>query len=131
ADVAEEEAARLRRHPAARTSAALLRRLARGDLRLDLPDFDATDYFEEPLLNRIGAAVARRIATIVARSHRDGEATLVRDTMRALGIDRAPTTVRRRALARLAPVAALLDLGRWSASGRHSLGAWLQLKGDA
>ena len=131
ADLAEEEAARLRRHPSARTSAALLRRLARGDLRLDLADFDASDYFEEPLLNRIGAAVARRIAAIAAPSHRDGEAILVRDTMRALGIDRAPAAARRRALARLAPVAALLDLERWSASERHSLGAWLQLKGDA
>ena len=119
ADVAEEEAARLRRHPAARTSAALLRRLARGDLRLDLADFDASDYFEEPLLNRIGAAVARRIAAIAVRSHRDGEATLVRDTMRALGIDRAPAAARRRALARLAPVAALLDLERWSATERQ------------
>ena len=51
--------------------------------------------------------------------------------MRALGIDRAPATARRRALARLAPVAALLDLERWSATERRSLGAWLQLKGDA
>ena len=36
----------------------------------------------------------------------------------------------RRALARLAPVAALLDLERWSDAERRSLGAWLQLKGD-
>jgi len=130
ADLAEHEAARLRRRPTERTSAAVLRRLARGDLHLDLADFDASDYFEEPLLNRIGAAVARRIATGAAPSHREGEAALVNDTVRALGIGRVPTMTRR-ALARLAPVAALLDLERWSEAERRSLGAWLQLKGDA
>jgi hypothetical protein len=130
ADLAEQEAARLRRHPATRTSAAVLRRLARGDLHLDLADFDASDYFEESLLNRIGAAVARRIAASAAPSHRDGEAALVDDTVRALGIGRVPA-VARRTLARLAPVAALLDLERWSEAERRSLGAWLQLKGDA
>jgi len=129
ADLAEQEAARLRRRPAERTSAAVLRRLARGDLHLDLADFDASDYFEESLLNRIGAAVARRIAASVARSHRDGEAALVHDTVRALGIGRVPA-MGRRALARLGPVAALLDLERWSDAERRSLGAWLQLKGD-
>ena len=130
ADLAEQEAARLRRHPAERTSAAVLRRLARGDLHLDLADFDASDYFEESLLNRIGAVVARRIAASAAPSHRDGEAALVHDTVRALGIGRVPATARR-ALARLAPVAALLDLERWSEAERRSLGAWLQSKGDA
>ena len=90
ADLAEQEAARLRRHPAERTSAAVLRRLARGDLHLDLADFDASDYFEEPLLNRIGAVVARRIAAGAAPSHRDGEVALVHDTVRALGIGRVP-----------------------------------------
>ena len=130
ADLAEQEAARLRRHPATRTSAAVLRRLARGDLHLDLADFDASDYFEESLLSRIGAVVARRIAASAAPSHRDGEAALVDDTVRALGIGRVPA-VARRTLARLAPVAALLDLERWSEAERRSLGAWLQLKGDA
>ena len=130
ADLAEREAARLQRRPAERTSAAVLRRLARGDLHLDLADFDASDYFEEPLLNRIGAVVARRIAASAAPSHRDGEAALVLDTVRALGIGRVPAMAHR-ALARLAPVAALLDLERWSEAERRSLGAWLQLKGDA
>ena len=129
-DLAEQEAARLQRHPTERTSAAVLRRLARGDLHLDLADFNASDYFEEPLLNRIGAAVARRIATGAAPSHRKGEAALVNDTVRALGIGRVPAMTRR-ALARLAPVAALLDLERWSEAERRSLGAWLKLKGDA
>ena len=60
--LAAEEAERLRREPKVRTRPALLRRLARGDLHLDLADFGAADFFEEPLLTRVGAVVARRIA---------------------------------------------------------------------
>jgi len=131
ADLAANEAARLRREPGSRTRPAVLQRLARGDLYLDLADFDARDYFDEALLGRLGAAVARRIATSDAPSHRDGEAGLVRAVARDLGIHRSLATPRRRALARLLPLAALLDLARWSAQERRSLGDWLLSKGDA
>jgi hypothetical protein len=131
--LAAEELDRLRRQPNQRTQASVLRRLARGDLHVDLPDFDARDFFEEPLLTRIGAAVARRIATLGTRSHQAGEQLLVRTLQETLGVrDTARwSTDERRGFARLAPYAALLDVEAWPTDERRALAQWLRTKGGA
>jgi hypothetical protein len=129
--VAAEEADRLRRRPNERTRATVLRRLARGDLHLDLADFDERDFFEEPLLTRVGAIVARRIAAMGSPSHRVGEQTLIAKVQNELGlrnVARWPVE-ERRGFAQLAPYAALLDVGAWPAAERRSLGQWLRAKG--
>ena len=61
-ELAAQELERLRHEPAKRTPPATLRRLAQGDLHFDLHDFDAADFFDESLLTRIGAVLARRLA---------------------------------------------------------------------
>ena len=133
AELAAAEAERLRTHPGERTRPAVLRQLAHGDLHLDLEDFDVRDFFEERLLTRLGAAVARRIAVLPVRSHHEGEGVLVRGVAKDLdvrGLSRWPAE-ERRAFARLAPYAALLDLHAWSNSERRSLAAWMRTKGAA
>lgn len=130
-ELAAHEVERLRREPGSRTPPTVLRRLARGDLYLDLPDFDETDYFEEPLLTRIGAVLARRIAELGAGSHRAGERVLIDEVNRTLGSAqrRRWSADERSGFERLAPFAALLDLSRWTASERRSLATWLYAKG--
>jgi hypothetical protein len=133
AALAAEEAERLRGNPGERTRPAVLRQLARGDLHLDLEDFDARDFFEERLLTRLGAAVARRIAVLSVRSHHEGEAVLVRAVAKDLDVrtlSRWPAE-ERRSFARLAPYAALLDLRAWKDGERRSLAAWMRTKGAA
>lgn len=129
--LAAEEADRLRRQPGTKTPAAVLRRLARGDLHLDLADFDNDDAFEESLLSRLGAVVARRLARSDAGSHHAGESALVLEVERALGVrDRARWPAAERAgFARLAPYASLLELGVWSERERSALARWLRSKG--
>jgi hypothetical protein len=133
AALAAAEAERLRGNPGERTRPALLRQLARGDLHLDLEDFDARDFFEERLLTRLGAAVARRIADLAVRSHHEGEGLLVRAVARDLDVRTLSrwSADERRAFARLAPYAALLDLRAWSDGERRALVAWMRAKGAA
>ena len=94
--LAAEEGARLKESPTRRTPAAVLRRLARGDLILDLADWDADDVFEEPLLTatrrgrgtvHCGAAgcVPRGRRTAArAQCSRSAQASIVRGEARAM-----------------------------------------------
>jgi len=128
--LAAEEAERLQRRPKERTQATVLRRLARGDLHLDLADFSPREFFEETLLARVGAAVARRIAALGSRSHHDGERALVHSAQKALRVRASRWSAdERRGFARLAPYAALLELESWPTDERRILGDWLRLKG--
>jgi hypothetical protein len=129
-ELAAAEAARLKRAPTQRTPATVLRRLARGDLVLDLPDWDADDVFEEPLLLRVGAAVARRIAELPVASHDAGERRLASEVAGALGVGLGRhAKAEHLGVERLAPLAALLDLRAWSEAERKSLLRWMQAKG--
>ena len=128
--LAAAEAARLKRAPTQRTPATVLRRLARGDLVLDLADWNAGDDFEEPLLLRVGAAVARRIAELPVVSHEAGERHLSRQVAVALGARPGGNAKEDRlGIERIAPLAALLDLRAWSAAEQASLLRWMQAKG--
>lgn len=129
-ELAAAEAARLKRDPTQRTPVAVLRRLARGDLVLDLADWQSGDVFEEPLLLRVGAAVARRIAELPVASHGAGERRLAREVAAALGSKPGGhAKADRHGAERLAPLAALLDLRAWSAVECSSLLRWMQAKG--
>lgn len=133
AALAAHEAVRLQREPGVRTRPALLRTLARGDLLLDLADHDAADDIDEALLGHLGAAIARRIATLPVRTHAAGEKALARQVQEALGLHtlaRWPAA-ERAAFAQLAPYVALLDVKTWSAAERRSLVEWLRAKGAA
>jgi hypothetical protein len=129
--VAADEAERLRIDPQRRTRPAVLKRLAQGDLHLDLADFDPKDFFEEPLLTRLGAAVARRIAALPLRSPREGEAALQRHAQLQLGVRSVAgwPAGEQRSFRRLAPYVSLLDLARWSSSERRALVQWMRDKG--
>ena len=117
--LAEAEAVRLKRAPTQRTTATVLRRLARGDLVLDLADWEAGDAFEEPLLMRVGATVARRIAELPVASHVAGERRLAREVAVALGSrPGGHAKADRHGVERLAPLAAMLDLREWSEAER-------------
>jgi hypothetical protein len=129
--LAAAETERLRRDPRRRTPAAVLRRLAQGDLILDLPDWQDDDAFDEALLARLGAVVARRIAALPVNSHAAGERHLVRETAAALGVGAAATHRRRLGFDRLAPLAALTEPLQWPATEREQLAQWLLAKGDA
>jgi hypothetical protein len=59
---AAREAARIAAHRSYRSNAATLRALASCDLHLDLPGYDARDFFEESLLAKAGARAARVLA---------------------------------------------------------------------
>jgi hypothetical protein len=127
--LAAEEGARLKKVPARRTPAAVLRRLARGDLMLDLADWEPADTFEEPLLLRLGAAVARRIAALSVDSHEAGERELAREVAAALEAGGVRgRTADRHGFERLAPLAALLDLRPWSTTERAALLRWMWAK---
>jgi hypothetical protein len=130
ARLAAREAERLQRNAAGRSSAADLRRLARGDLHLDLDDMDPADHFDEPLLAAVGAAVARRVGEL-GETPQGGERRLVAEMARLLGVAatalRAPAV--RAGFARLAPAAALLDVDAWPNDERRALAGWLLAKG--
>ena len=129
-EVAAQEMEHLRRDPATRTPAAVLRRLARGDLHFDLADFDDRDFIDESLLTRIGAVLARRIAGLREPSHRDAERALIAQVRRDLGMrTRArPTRDGQPGFERLAPYAALLDVASWPRAERSALARWLAAK---
>lgn len=133
AALAAAEAARLQREPGVRTRPALLRTLARGDLLLDLADHDAADDVDEALLGHLGAAIARRIATLPVDTHAAGERALTRQVQTVLGIRSLArwTAAERAALAQIAPYVALLDVQAWPATDRRALVEWLRAKGAA
>jgi hypothetical protein len=129
ARLASREAARLAR-TRGRSGAAVLQRLAHGDLHFDLDDFAPGDFFEEALLTPAAAAIARRIAASGA-TQIEGERALAADVARSLGIPAAALRrpAARSGFARLAPYAALLDLDAWPAAARAALADWLLAKG--
>jgi hypothetical protein len=130
--LAEAEAARLQAD-GGRSPAATLRQLARGDLVLDLPDWDDADAFEESALDRLGTLVARQLSVQPHWSRRDGARALAAEIARGCGVQLHRRAVAERfAFERLAPlVAALPDWTSWPRAERAALGAMLRSKGAA
>jgi hypothetical protein len=128
--LADAEATRLK-NEGGRSPAATLRQLARGDLVLDLPDWDDADAFDEAALDRLGTVVARQLAGQPHWSRRDGTRALAAGVAQACGLRRHPRALAERsAFERLAPlVAALPGWTSWPPTERAALGAMLLSKG--
>jgi hypothetical protein len=130
AALAAREARRLAKARAAPTSASVLRRLARGDLFLDLEDFSPGDAFDEAVLPVLGGAIARRIASLPVRSHGEGERYLARALAEELAVGSMAgwSKSERDAFRRLAPLTALAGPSRSPAERRDRL-RWIRAKG--
>ena len=131
ARLAAVEAQRLARPRAAPTSRALLRRLAHGDLHLDLGDFQAEDAFDEAALSLLGGVIARRIAALPVRTQAEGERHLARGLARALDVGSMAdwSAAELHGFRRLAPLVRLADTARWTSAERRDLARWLRAKG--
>jgi hypothetical protein len=129
--LAEEEAARLRRD-GGRSSPATLRRLATGDLHLDLSDWDPADAFEESALDHVGTVLARRLAGVPVWSRAGAARVLSREVEAACATRPERWAIAERdAFHRLAPLAGLLPaLPAWPPAERTALGALLRAKGS-
>jgi hypothetical protein len=128
--LADAEAARLQRE-GGRSPAAILRRLARGDLVLDLPDWDVADAFDEAALDRLGTVAARQLSALPHWSRRAALRALATGVAQACGIrlQRRPVS-ERFAFERLAPLAAALPgWTSWPRAERLALGTLLLSKG--
>jgi hypothetical protein len=99
AKLAAREAARIANNRSYRSDARTLRALASCDLHLDLPGYDARDFFDESLLAKAGARAARVLA-VNPRAAED---------LRPAGFERW-TASERRGFDMLAPVFAGLRL---------------------
>ncbi|MGZ8254462.1 MAG: hypothetical protein ACXWVT_06400 [Burkholderiaceae bacterium] len=130
ARLAAVESTRLQRE-GGRSSSATLRRLATGDLHLDLPDWDPADAFDEALLDHAGTALARRLAEVPVWSRSAAARVLSRAVETACGVRPARWKAgERAAFERLAPLAGLLaGMPAWSRSERTALAALLRAKG--
>jgi hypothetical protein len=130
--LAEAEAARLQAD-GGRSPAATLRQLARGDLVLDLPDWNDADAFDEAALDHLGTVVARQLSVQPHWSRRDGARALAIGVAQACGIQLHRRAVRERAaFERLAPLAVALPAwASWSRAERAALGSMLLSKGAA
>jgi len=130
--LAQAEATRLQAS-GGRSPAATLRQLARGDLVLDLPDWDDADAFEESSLDRLGTAVARQLSVQPHWSRQGGARALAAEVARWCGVQlNRRAAPERSAFERLAPlVAALPGWSSWPRAERVALGAMLLAKGAA
>lgn len=131
ARLAEAEAERLTRTPGARTPRALLRRLARADVTLDLSG-DGPGAGQRIRLTRIGMKVTERIEREFGGDRKRAEEHLGRALVRRLGVrDWATwTDSERTALRRLAPLVSLFpDLDGWTQGEKAFLARVLRAKG--
>jgi hypothetical protein len=118
--LAEAENGRLARRLGARTSPAVLRRLARSDMML-ATDGTRPEDFGDVEVRRVGIAVTRAIRLRHGGDRARAVAASVRSVARALGAESVPE--------RLAPVAALVPgLADWDAGERRGLLALLRAK---
>jgi hypothetical protein len=128
--LAEAEATRLQAE-GGRSPAATLRHLARGDLVLDLPDWDSADAFDESSLDHLGTVAARQLSVQPHWSRRDAARALATEVAQACGLQLHRRSVpQRAAFERLAPlVIALPRWTSWPRPERVALGAMLLSKG--
>ncbi len=132
--LAAREASRLAKPGAERSSVAMLKALAMGDLVLDLPGFDEEDYFDETLLPQLGARAAAKLAAEPLASRGAAEQQLAAKLAAALGVRSMKNwpAAERRAFAMLAPAVSIVsDLASWSSAERRSVVVMMRNKGHA
>lgn len=132
--LAEREAGRMSGDRKYRSDPRTLRALAEGDLHLDLPGYDADDYFDESLLPHAGALAARTLAHEPVTSRSQAAGRIARRLAEALEIGDYPSwpARERRGFELLAPIAVGIEgLHQWSAADRAALAAMLRAKGAA
>ncbi|HVT04975.1 MAG TPA: hypothetical protein VHL58_16550 [Thermoanaerobaculia bacterium] len=134
--LARREEERMAKKPGHRTSARLLRRMARGSLLWEQPDVSGTaagarrasewDHFH---IRNIGIAVQKVFAQ-GGHSAAEFQESMVRPVAAALRIKTGSLSApQRRAMARLAPaLAAIPDLKRWSTEERHGVSEIIRAK---
>lgn len=129
--LARREYARLR-GGRKRTSPSVLRRLAAGDVWLDLPGFRQSDFFDEALLVECGRRVTALYAAEDGVGPADAPAAVVDRVTRVLGARgrNGWAASERRAFEDLAPVCALLPgLTRLGSGSRAALVRLMRAKG--
>ncbi|MBI4700074.1 MAG: hypothetical protein HY744_02730 [Deltaproteobacteria bacterium] len=129
--LAEQEAARLRREPGARTARSLLRRLARSNVVLSL-DGRGPEAWQEISLTEVGLAVTRFIEERCGGDRARAEAACAPRAAALLGLasPRGWPAAERAAFTRLSPLVLLLPgLADWPAADRRALGRLLRAKG--
>ncbi len=129
--LAQREFAKMRgRHR--HTHPDTLKRLAHGDLHLDLGRVRAAEFFDEQWLVNLGRGASQLLASVDARDPEAAARALADDLARTLGggrRDRWPAA-ERAAFLRLAPVCAQIpDLARWPLPARRALVELMRAKG--
>ena len=121
-----QEQRRMQRRPSHRTSAAMLRRLAKQHLFFDL---DAPRALVTPAMvgDAIGAALSARAGSDRERAVHDAVAEL--DAMCGVGTARGAGATQREAWRRLAPLLLMLAPQRWGDDDRRALPALARAKG--
>lgn len=133
-DLAASEFSRLKKPGAARSSKATLKALAKGDLVLDLPDFDPRDAFDETLLIKVSACAAGRLGSAPVADRRAAENYLAAEIARTLGVRsmRDWSAAERAAFADLAPIVSIApDLKDWPSAEKASIALMMRAKGGA
>lgn len=129
--LARRERARLEASRA-RTGPAMLKRLASGDLWLDLPGCRGEDYFDEQWLVECSRRVTRLLAAVADTPPRDAARAVADRMARTLGARAVASRPRaeREAFGHLAPVCALLPgADRWSPASRAAVARLMLSKG--
>ncbi len=115
-----------------RSSPDTLRRLAVGDLHLDVAPMRASEFFDEDWLVNVGRGASALLASVDADDPAAAARALADDLARTLGCrrrDRWPAA-ERTAFVRLAPVCAQIpDLAQWPAAARRGLVELMRTKG--
>lgn len=131
--LAERERERLAASRNYRCGPGTLRRLAAGDLVLELPGAGRTPLFEERWLVTLARAVTESLATPAASARLARRDAGIDVVARALGVRRwrAARGPARFGMERLAPVVALVvrDLAQWPERDRRALVHLLEAKG--
>ncbi|MCC6931102.1 MAG: hypothetical protein IT359_19075 [Gemmatimonadaceae bacterium] len=135
AALAAQERARRAANREHRTSIATLRRLAAGDLVLELPGAVETSLFEERWLVTLARAVTRTLATPEAAARLARRDATLDAVARAIGLRqwRSRDAETRFGLQRVGPIVALVldQVKQWSPHDRRALVALFKAKGNA
>jgi hypothetical protein len=128
--LAEREFARMRAERGYRVPVATLRRLAAGDIHLDLNERAGAEFFDEAALRELAVGITGAIAGEGAGRRAQALQQLASRIAGVLGLRPARwRPIERRGLAQFAPILAQVeDLADWSLADRRSLAEIVRLR---